>query len=418
MPHVFISYVRENLETANRLCDALKSHGVPVWLDRNEIMPGMFWKDAIRRAIQDGDFFICCFSSEYNQRPRSYVNEELNLAIEQLRQRPNNQVWFIPVILSPCEVPDWDIGAGRTLRDIQWADLGADWNEGVRRILTVIQPEGPAVDDDMVLIPAGQFQMGTDPSEIPALVEWAKQFYPDFKPEWLERETPRHTVFLDDFYIDRYAVTNEKYEAFMNATGHDPPRYWDDERFNAPKQPVVSVTWYDAMTYCQWAGKRLPTEAEWEKAARGGLVGQRFPWGDDDPDGSQCNFADKHTDFEWSVKTVDDGYQYTAPVGQYPPNGYGLYDMAGNVWEWCLDEYQENFYKAPEAGGDNPYAGGALEETVRNFTNLGVGRVLRGGSWYDGPNFLRVARRSGLVPDLWDLLIGFRLVSPRFRVDS
>ncbi|MBI1930330.1 SUMF1/EgtB/PvdO family nonheme iron enzyme [Candidatus Poribacteria bacterium] len=168
---------------------------------------------------------------------------------------------------------------------------------------------------------------------------------------------------MDLSLLDVYEVTNAQYRKFVQATGHPEPKEygivngvvtdsfepWKDSRFNAPNQPVVCVSWYDAAAYCQWAGKRLPTEAEWEKAARGGLVGNRYPWGDEAPDGIQCNFADKNTDFSWSDKNADDGYQYAAPVGKYAPNGYGTYDMAGNVWEWCMDEYDSGFYaKSPK----------------------------------------------------------------------
>lgn len=143
MPHVFISYVRENKEAVDRLYQDLTAHGISVWLDRNDIDPGLFWKEAIRKAISQGDFFIACFSAEYNTRPRSYMNEELTLAIEELRQRPTDKAWFISVLFSG-EIPDRDIGAGKTLRDIQCVELkGTHWDEGIQSILRVIPVKPP-----------------------------------------------------------------------------------------------------------------------------------------------------------------------------------------------------------------------------------------------------------------------------------
>src|SRR4051812_24116869 len=123
MAHVFVSYVRDNYGEVERLCKQLSARGVNVWLDRKAILPGQRWKEAIRKAIKDGAFFLACFSSEYAERASSYMNEELVLAIEELRQRPTTRAWFVPVLLSKCEVPDRSIGAGESLRDLQWVDL-------------------------------------------------------------------------------------------------------------------------------------------------------------------------------------------------------------------------------------------------------------------------------------------------------
>jgi len=249
----------------------------------------------------------------------------------------------------------------------------------------------------MHLIPAGEFQMGAPFDESHS------------------NEHPIHTVYLDAFYINEYEVTNSQYKRFLDETGYSAPVFWNDFNFNKPNHPVVGVSWYDAMAYAKWAGKRLPTEAEWEKAARGGLVGKKYPWGDEDPNGTQCNFADKNTDFAWSDKDADDGYQYTAPVGSYPTNGYGLYDMAGNVWEWCLDEYQENFYgNSPK---ENPLAGEKMEDVINNLTSVKTRRVLRGGSWREDPNVVRVARRYLAYPSLTFNDVSFRCVSSSSSFD-
>ena len=120
MAHVFISYMHSNERLVQRLCNDLTDQGIRVWIDRNSISPGVRWRQAIRRAIRDGAFFIACFSKQYSERDRSYMNEELVLAIEELRLRPTDMAWFIPVKLNRCEIPDRDIGAGATLQDLQY----------------------------------------------------------------------------------------------------------------------------------------------------------------------------------------------------------------------------------------------------------------------------------------------------------
>jgi len=265
---------------------------------------------------------------------------------------------------------------------------------------------------EMVLIPAGEFQMGTDSSEIPGLVQWLKGLYPDLnvKAEWFEDETPRHTVYVDAFYMDKYEVTNAQYRKFVQATGRKEPegfglkiveggkytitsgfKPWSDKNYNGDQQPVVCVSYEDAKAYAEWAGKRLPTEAEWEKAVRGGLVGKRYPWGDDWPPPAKAgNFADETFKKAFPgalfIPGYDDGYAYPSPVGSYNPNGYGLYDMAGNVWEWCGDFYDKGYYKkSPKMNPKGP--------------DSGVFRVLRGGSCFVSSAYaLRVADRLNHKP--------------------
>ena len=141
MSSVFISYLRENIEIINRLCKDLNKYRIDFWIDRKQLTPGVIWQDVIRQAIQSGDFFMACFSDEYNRRERTYMNEELTIAIEELRLRSHDRSWFIPVLLSG-RIPDRDIGGGHTLRSIQYVDLNENtWDEAIQKIVHTIKPE-------------------------------------------------------------------------------------------------------------------------------------------------------------------------------------------------------------------------------------------------------------------------------------
>ena len=156
MHYVFISYLRENKDKVDKLCEKLTSHGIEAWLDRRELDPGDRWKRKIKKAIHDGAFFIACFSKEYHKRDKTYMNEELTLAIEQIRQLHIDRKWFIPVKLDDCEIPDIDIGLSETLQDFHYVNLYKDWNAGIQRIIEVIQSESPE--------PTGGGNTGSKPS--------------------------------------------------------------------------------------------------------------------------------------------------------------------------------------------------------------------------------------------------------------
>jgi hypothetical protein len=146
-PRVFLSYVRDDSVTVDRLANALRRHQIDVWLDREDILPGQRWKDAIRQAIRSGSHFIACFSTHYTSRPKTYMNEELTLAIDELRQLSQSRVWFVPVLLDRCEIPDIGIGRNETLRDFQYVTLFENWEAGFRQILKAIRGARlPAVD--------------------------------------------------------------------------------------------------------------------------------------------------------------------------------------------------------------------------------------------------------------------------------
>jgi formylglycine-generating enzyme required for sulfatase activity len=251
-----------------------------------------------------------------------------------------------------------------------------------------------------VLVRGGSFLMGTPADTIPALRERYKVAFPGV----FENEAPAHRVAVADFQIDRDEVTQRRFLAFVDA---NPPwrkdrlaptlhngRYlenWADGLYpdGQAEHPVVFVTWHAAQSYCRWAGGRLPTEAEWEFAARarGDL---EFPWGDGPPAPTSSNYAAS-------------GVKATVSVGSYPPNPLGINDMAGNVWELLLDEWRE---RHADAGGDDPIAGGAVPDD-RLLTVTGR-RALRGGSYGGAPVNLRTRWRDSHVVTNATAFVGFR----------
>jgi formylglycine-generating enzyme required for sulfatase activity len=217
---------------------------------------------------------------------------------------------------------------------------------------------------DMMLIPGGEFMMGSDTDG-------------DHKPA--------HRVKLGSFYIDAHEVTNAEYFEFCQATGHRLPEFWGIEARRSgpdyPHHPVVGVSWQDAADYARWRGKRLPTEAEWEYAARGGLASLNYP-GSDTLNPRDANYTESD-------------FGHTVEVGSYPPNGYGLHDMSGNVFEWVADRYGADYYsRSPLSNPRGP--------------DTGRFRVIRGGGWHSGSFCNRTYYRNALPPQWVDFAVGFR----------
>jgi formylglycine-generating enzyme required for sulfatase activity len=226
-------------------------------------------------------------------------------------------------------------------------------------------------------VPAGDFLMGST----------------DADPQAVFHEKPQHTVYLDGFWIARTETTNAQYTLCVQAGTCQPSKYANLEHYDAPDQPVVGMTWTDAVAYCRWAGGRLPTEAEWEKAARG-TDGRIYTWGNVF-DATRLNFCDKRCTIEWHDLTVDDGYADSAPVGSYPAGAsvYGALDMLGNAWEWTSSLYRPYPYRADD-GREDPAAEGV--------------RVVRGGSYFNFASYARTAFHYGYAPTVVYPNFGFR----------
>ncbi len=224
------------------------------------------------------------------------------------------------------------------------------------------------VEPVMVHVPEGWFSMGYDGGR--------------------DDEKPEHGVFVDAFELASYQTTNEDYERFLDATKHPKPTHWGDPNFNHPKQPVVAVSWFDAVAYCEWlsaaSGReyRLPTEAEWERAARGNAEDSLYPWGNCAPEDLP--------DYSARWKTGPE------VVGLYSPNAFGLFNLGDNVHEWCADWYDANYYAvSPERNPQGPLSG--------------TRRASRGGSWRHHIKVTRTAARSSIPPELKYADYGFRV---------
>jgi formylglycine-generating enzyme required for sulfatase activity len=231
----------------------------------------------------------------------------------------------------------------------------------------------------LVRIPAASFLMGSDRGQ--------------------DCERPIHCVWIDEFLLAATQVTNAEYARFLAATGAPPPPFWQDANFNHPQQPVVGVSWPEAMQYCAWltaqAGRtfRLPTEAQWECAARGGLEQKQFPWGDDPPQ-SLPNYATR-----WQ----------TGPerVALYAPNAFDLYDIGDNVHEWCSDWYDPNYYAL--SPGRNPR--GPEQSPMKPAR-----KSSRGGSWRHHIKVARCSARSSIPPEFQYADYGFRVACDLTRI--
>ncbi len=308
---IFISHAHEDAEFARRLAADLRADGRAVWIAPESIRPGERWVEAINRGLEESGIFVVVLTPA--AVASRWVNTETNLAIG---LEHSGRLRFIPLEVEACRPPLlWTAYQSVPFRHqyaVGIADLRARLGKGTVQNRFIHQKSGI----EFIRIPAGDFLYGEE----------------------------KQTVYLPEYWIGRAPVTNEQYARFVADVGYEAPNHWKGKRPPAKlaDHPVIYVSWDDAQAYCKWAGLRLPTEEEWEKAARG-TDGREYPWGDKLPNARLCNFK----------KNVGT----TTPVGRYSPQGdspYGCVDMAGNVWEWTDSANNEH----------------------KDF------RVLRGGSWY------------------------------------
>ena len=389
---VFLSYSSTDRDLVEPIYFALHAQGNTVFFDRADLPAGDEYDIRIRRAIEKSHLMVFMVSAD-SLEPGSYTLTELGIA-QRTWEHPAGRV--LPVLLRPISLerlppylksvtllePEGDLTAsvadqvyriaqGRrrsrlktaaailVIATIVCAGAYAYWTFRDLAKETTAKDGAPAV-----LIPAGNFVMGDD------------------------IDSPARQVYLDSFYIDKHEVTVARYADFLKATGGArPPEGWEESTLdNGGDLPVVGVDWHDAEAYCRWAGKRLPTESEWEKAARG-TDGRRYPWGNDEPNPALANFG----------KSAPDPYKGgLAPVDGRAAgkSAYGAQDLAGNTSEWVSDWFADGFVRSQVRNPKGP--------------DSGTARVIRGGGWYDPPERLNSTLRMHASPETRADDVGFR----------
>ncbi len=389
---IFLSYASQDREIAQSINLALREQGHDVFFDREDLMPGEEFHSHIRQTIERADLFIFLIS-ENAIDPGSYTLNELDIAEKAMKQASGK---LLPVMLQPVafdrlpafaksvtllqtpgNIPAAVADAVHRIAQKQRRNLFTRIGAGVAAIALMAagawfaRSSGePALtikgkdDAPLMLVPAGNFTMGDDV------------------------ESPQREIYLDAFYIDRYEITTGRYAKFLEATGSaHPPDGWESLKLaTGAELPVIGVDWNDAAAYCKWAGRRLPTDAEWEKAARG-TDGRTYPWGNDLPTLDHANHQNA------SAEAYDGGLRNvgTHPAGRSP---YGVDDLAGNASEWAADWYADSFPRSERRNPKGP--------------ETGVARVVRGSGRFDPADRLIVTKRYHANPDTRMEDIGFR----------
>jgi formylglycine-generating enzyme required for sulfatase activity len=410
---VFLCHSSGDKEAVRGLYRRLTGDGFEAWLDEEDLLPGDDWQSEIPKAVRRSDIVIVCLSKQAVDKA-GYVQKEIRFALDVADEQPEGTTFLIPLKLEECTVPE-------RLKRWQWVNYYQD--QGYAKLLKALERranklgiavQAPRSDTDnntlqqavlvpgsvsslivfrgkdYLFIPPGDFIMGSLHSRLTEIAD----SYEDDSVIW--NEYPECPVNLDGYYISRFPVTNDDFQTFINETDHAVPfrddefskfYNWNRESRSYPEDkanhPVVLVSWHDARAYCDWLGARLPTEAEWEKAARG-TDAREWPWGN-----------------IWHARRCNaegSGLLGTSPVGRFSPAGdspYGLSDMAGNIWEWCSSLLEPYPYRLDD--------GREVLETPGK-------RVLRGGSFGSSGLWTRCASRNSADPYDRGFNVGFRVV--------
>ncbi|GCA84589.1 serine/threonine-protein kinase pkn1 [Microcystis aeruginosa NIES-2522] len=449
---IFLAHASEDKPAVLALYNRLKQAGYKPWLDEEDLIPGQIWRDEIPKAIKASQIFLACLSAK--SAKQGYIQRELRIALDTLGQMLPGTIFFIPMRLEECEIPDLrSAEVGLNLRDIHRLDY---WKENgfeqLERAITyqfklepeelkqsvivpkepkqsVIVPEEPkqllsvfnfevvrvnakgeqirkeskqsqyfaqdlgnGITLEMVAILGGTFLMGTEDEEIERLVK-------KFGWEGFRRERPQHEVTVPPFFMGKYPITQAQWKAIAATAKIDIDLETNPSSFKGDELPVERVNWYQATEFCKRLSRetkqeyRLPSEAEWEYACRAGTT-TPFYFGETIT-GELANYNASNT---YADEPNGEYRNETTPVGQFPPNAFGLYDMHGNVWEWCADTWHDNYDGAPTDGS-------AWIENGNNNRS-----PLRGGSWCSFPYGCRSAYRCNYGRRDVSDFFGFRVV--------
>lgn len=363
MADIFLSYSRTDSALMQRLRNDFQQAGLTVWTDQG-LEPGTpSWQRAVEEAIEAARCAVVILSPDAKQSKWVEIEvsyaEDIGLRIFPVLARGDERTAVLFRLRATQRVD---------IRD-NYQNVPARLVPALQRYLQPVEKQRFPIEFDWVTIPAGEFSMGSDKQK---------------DSQARDNELPQHQVYLPEYRIARVPVTNAQYKLFVEATGHRPPKHWQNGAIPQGKEshPVVTVTWHDAQVFCRWAGVRLPTEAEWEKAARG-PDGRIWPWGNEEPTEERCNFA-------WKVGD-------TTPVGTYPKGAspYDVLDMAGNVWEWTSSLFRQYPYRTDD--GREDLEGASIH-------------LLRGGSFANNDYNVRCAYRGGSLPVNVIVYFGFRVV--------
>ena len=415
---IFLAHANEDKEVVLELHDRLKKAGYKPWLDKKNLIPGQNWRSVIPKVIADCQLFIACFSKQSITK-KGYIQREFRMALTHAADRPPDSIFLIPIRLDECEIPNLrQEEYGLNLRDLHWLNYWeTDGFKGLEK--AIVHQYGPFILDDapncsevintssslkleleevelrskrrvnytklhdnsakdftedldngvtldMIAIPGGSFMMGSSIGE------------------GYSSEKPQHQVTVKPFFMGKYPVTQAQWKVIASLPKVNRDLKPKPSKFKGNNRPVERISWYDAVEFCKRLCRetgrqyRLNSEAEWEYACRAGTTTAYY-------------FGDIIIE-----ELVNYTGRETASVGQFAPNAFGLYDMHGNVCEWCQDNYQDNYRGAPTDGS----------AWLWEHDNK---KVLRGGSWYHNHLYCRSAYRIRDYPDFMYSYYGFRV---------